>query len=103
MKVDKIPETRGLSHIVKLLRLSPDPIKTDERYWFADEIESHTRSDLCVPRSEYDKLKQHADMVNRALVHLRHNARASGAEMGLALDVSEEAIKKYAEYRKETE
>jgi len=36
-----MPDTRSLAHIVKLLRLSPDPIQTDERYWFATEIEKH--------------------------------------------------------------
>lgn len=35
--------------------------------------------------------KQRAELLE-ALKHLRHNARASGAEMGLALDVADEAI-----------
>ncbi len=38
--------------------------------------------------------QQHADELLAALTHLHHNARASGAEMGLALDVAGELIAK---------
>jgi hypothetical protein len=38
--------------------------------------------------------QQYADELLQALTHLHHNARASGAEMGLALDVAGELIAK---------
>ena len=46
---------------------------------------------------EVNKLKR-LQQSNRelldALMHLRHNAKRSGVDMGLALDVADEAIKK---------
>lgn len=36
--------------------------------------------------------KQQIDKLNEALKHLYHNAKASGAEYGLALDVAKEAL-----------
>jgi hypothetical protein len=46
---------------------------------------------------EVDELKRlqqsNRDLLD-ALMHLRHNAKRSGADMGLALDVVDEAIKK---------
>lgn len=46
---------------------------------------------------EIDELKRlqqsNRDLLD-ALMHLRHNAKRSGADMGLALDVVDEAIKK---------
>lgn len=41
---------------------------------------------------ERDALKAHVEQLCAALKHLHHNAKASGAEMGLALDVAEEAL-----------
>lgn len=42
--------------------------------------------------AEIEALKAHVEQLHAALRHLRHNAKASGAEMGLALDVAEEAL-----------
>lgn len=43
-------------------------------------------------QAEIDALKAHVEQLHAALRHLHHNAKASGAEMGLALDVAEEAL-----------
>lgn len=42
----------------------------------------------------YGRLLEQREELLAALEHLHHNAKASGAEMGLALDVAEEAIAK---------
>ena|SRR5690554_6284797 len=42
--------------------------------------------------AEIDALKAHVEQLCAALKHLHHNAKASGAEMGLALDVAEETL-----------
>lgn len=44
--------------------------------------------------NSHDELVEINNELLAALVHLHHNARASGVEMGLALDVAEEAIAK---------
>jgi len=41
-----------------------------------------------VDKAEVDALRE----VLKALIHLEHNARASGADMGLALDVARAAL-----------
>lgn len=43
---------------------------------------------------ELKRLQQSNHELLDALMHLRHNAKRSGADMGLALDVADEAIKK---------
>ena len=43
---------------------------------------------------ELKRLRQNNRELLDALTHLRHNAKRSGADMGLALDVADEAIKK---------
>ena len=43
---------------------------------------------------ELKSLRQSNRELVDALMHLRHNAKRSGADMGLALDVADEAIKK---------
>ena len=46
------------------------------------------------PWGHVEHLRQQRNELLAALEHLHHNAKASGAEMGLALDVAEEAIVK---------
>ena len=43
---------------------------------------------------ELKRLRQSNRELVDALMHLRHNAKRSGADMGLALDVADEIIKK---------
>lgn len=43
---------------------------------------------------ELKRLQESNRQLVDALMHLRHNAKRSGADMGLALDVADEAIKK---------
>lgn len=50
-----------------------------EESWEADELK---------------RLQESNQQLVDALMHLRHNAKRSGADMGLALDVADEAIKK---------
>lgn len=48
-------------------------------------------------REAFKELKQLRSLnqeLLEALVHLHHNAKRSGADMGLALDVAEDAIQK---------
>lgn len=43
---------------------------------------------------ELKRLQESNRQLVDALMHLRHNAKRSGADMGLALDAADEAIKK---------
>jgi hypothetical protein len=48
--------------------------------------------------NELDRLYAVNQELVEALKHLLHNAKASGAEMGLALDVAEAALKNWRTY-----
>lgn len=53
-----------------------------------DRIKAHIAKMPAAPAPVLTPAQQHADDLLSALTHLHHNARASGAEMGLALDVA---------------
>ncbi len=53
-----------------------------------DRIKAHIAKMPAAPTPVLTPAQQHADELLQALTHLHHNARASGAEMGLALDVA---------------
>lgn len=65
----------------------------------------YTRSDLCVTRSEYDKLKQHADRLADNVSYLLPMAKAHAFnnDVGSNVQICKEATDELAEYRKETE
>jgi hypothetical protein len=65
------------------LRLADDLTKT---VW-PEEYAAEAARELRRQHAEIEALRE----VMEALIHLEHNARASGADMGLALDVAKAA------------
>lgn len=87
-------------------RCSQAYVQADDRKSKIVKTTEYTRSDLCVPRSEYDKLKQQADRLADNIQSLLDNDPndiiCDGGHTVYDL-WSHEADKALAEYRKETE